>query len=155
MRQSLASAELLRLKAALRDLVTLNGGGNRAAEATGLDASTVSRQCSPEHLDRFMAMDHVALLERDAGKPVVSALMAEMAGARLAPDPVANPHAALSVLSREFGDVASEMAAALGDGRITPNEAAAIDAEAAELIAAAERIRRQCAAIRADVVRRG
>jgi hypothetical protein len=149
MRQTLSTAELLRLKAALRDLVTLVGGGSRAAVATGLDASTVSRQCSPEHLDRFMAMDHVAVLERDAGQPVVSALMVEMAGGHAAPDPAAHPLAALSALHARFGAVSTGMLDALADGRITPAEAARVDGDLSELMAAGERLRRQFAAIRA------
>lgn len=123
----------LQIKAAFRDLVKLAGGQERSALVLGISQARISEACSVNHPERSPRVDHVAVLEADADQPVVTKLLAQLAGqVRVALDPSdpLDPHLHLARIIKETGDVTSAMSQALADGRISPAEARGLRAEA-------------------------
>lgn len=118
------------LKATCRDLVKAAGGQERVALVTRGSQGKISEALSPHHPERFMAIDQVADLERDVGAPVVTRLLAEMAGYELTPRSAARAKSA----ARHLADVISAgnaveagLALALADnGGLSTTEAAAL-----------------------------
>lgn len=78
-------------------------------------------------------VSHFTVLEDDAGAPVVTKLLAQLAGhglVALDPSDPLDPHLHLARIIKETGDVTSAMSQALADGRISPSEARALRSEA-------------------------
>lgn len=123
----------LQLKAAFRDLVKLAGGQERCALLLGISQARISEACSVNHLERSPRLDHVAMLEEDTDEPVVTKLLAQLAGCDLVAldraDPL-DPHLHLARIIKETGDVTSAMSQALADGAISTDEARTLRAEA-------------------------
>lgn len=118
------------LKAAVRDLVTAAGGGVRAAKISRADAPMLSRYGSV-HDERFAPIDVIADLEQEVGDPIVTRMLADLAGYELVPKAEAQAHGEDFI--QHVADVATTMGAAVGglaqaqaDGRVTPEEAAAL-----------------------------
>ncbi|MDU8943002.1 hypothetical protein [Ovoidimarina sediminis] len=102
-----------------------------ACEATGKSKATLGRYFSdaPEHADRFMPVDTVAVLEEAAGYPHVTSALAELSGARVEHDPARpnqperNMNDHVIALSQRFALLMAEYHQSIEDGVISVNEA--------------------------------
>ncbi len=112
-------------------------GVEAAARVSGKSKATLGRYYSDadEHADRFMPVDVVAALEREAGYPLMTEALAELAGVTLAQDPdrrnapERGMNANVTALSQRFALLMAEYMAAIEDGVITVNEARRMLAE--------------------------
>lgn len=116
----------INLKVAFRDLVALAGGVNRAVSVTRGCQSKMSESVSLNMMSRFPAIDQIADLEADCGQPVMTRLLAELAGYSLSPL-VANAKQStmlqhLSAISRDAGSFGGQLADAIADGKIDAKE---------------------------------
>ncbi|MEO0391558.1 MAG: hypothetical protein AAF218_11555 [Pseudomonadota bacterium] len=103
-----------------------------ACEMTGKSKATLGRYYSdnPEHADRFMPIDAVVHLEREASYPHVTSALAELIGGAINYDD-RKPNAAsmgsvnsdVIALSQRFAMLMSEYQQSIEDGVITVNEA--------------------------------
>jgi hypothetical protein len=103
-----------------------------ACTLTGKSKATLGRYYSdnPEHADRFMPVDAVALLEEAAGYPHVTSALAEIRGITLSYDE-RRPNDTKSggintdviALSQRFAMLIAEYQQSMEDGIITINEA--------------------------------
>lgn len=137
--RQLPASDYQKLKAASRALVATVGGAVAAAAVTRGDHQSVSRYGSahPDNADRFMPIDVVADLESECEQPVLTRVLAEMSGFLLVPVPraVGSGTALGRVVAaalKETSQVFVRMADALGDGRLSADEAREIAAEVNE-----------------------
>jgi len=119
-------AVYLRLKAAARALVKKAGGQESAAMVTRASHQTLSRYGLPDDAT-FMPVDVVADLEADVGAPVITRVLADLAGCLLIAKPAGDGTdpvwiARLSRLAKESGEAIAAIGHALEDGAITPEE---------------------------------
>lgn len=107
-------------------------GVEPACEITGKSKATLGRYYSdnPEHADRFMPVDTVALLEEAASYPHVTSALAELKGITLSHDdrrPNTERSGGVSTdviaLSQRFAMLMAEYHQSIEDGIITVNEA--------------------------------
>lgn len=129
----------LSLKAGFRDLVRLAGGQDRAAKMAGTSQSRISENASGNYPDCTPRVHHVVILEHDARVPVITRIMAEMAGYELVPMGTCStqdPHTHLARIIKDTGEVAGGLSQALADGGISPQEARTLKREAHEAIEA-------------------
>ncbi len=106
-------------------------GVEAACELTGKSKATLGRYYSEsdEHDDRFMPIDVVAQLESSSRFPHVTAALADLRGITLSYDAEKRNAATKGVnqdvvaLAQRFAMLMSEYNMAIGDGRITVNEA--------------------------------
>jgi hypothetical protein len=148
----LSSAWHFRLKAAQRDLIDMAGGIERAAALTSVSKSQVGRWRNPTDPD-VIAITAALLLEAECGTPLVTTVMAELNGRRLA-DPDESNVAAGNVLVRhaeavrQAGELMAQGAMAFADGKLTPAEAAALDRASASTERALSELRMAIAGVR-------
>ncbi|RKQ95450.1 hypothetical protein [Maricaulis maris] len=76
-----------RLKSASADVMEQNGGTVRAASRTRGSDETLRKAMRHEYPDNWLGIDQVADLEVRAGRPFVTAELAELAGYILIPSP--------------------------------------------------------------------
>ncbi|MGU3495907.1 hypothetical protein ACLBXM_17845 [Xanthobacteraceae bacterium A53D] len=118
------------IKGAFRDLVAAAGGGARAARQTRADGPLISRYGSINEPDRFPPADVIADLEQDVGDPIVTRLLADLAGYVLVPKALADAQGEdflqhLADCSRSTAAVVAGLAEAhANDGVVDPEEAA-------------------------------
>lgn len=106
-------------------------GVEAACKLTGRSKATIGRYYSDqeEHDDRFMPIDVVAQLEAASTFPHVTAALADLRGITLAYDGDKRNAASSGVnqdvvaLAQRFAQLMSEYNQAIGDGKITANEA--------------------------------
>lgn len=106
-------------------------GIEAACSLTGKSKATLGRYYSDqdEHGDRFMPIDVVAQLEAAARFPHVTAALADLRGITLSYDaekrnaPNKGVNQDVVALAQRFAMLMSEYNTAIGDGRITANEA--------------------------------
>jgi hypothetical protein len=106
-------------------------GVETAARITGKSKATLGRYYSDndEHDERFMPIDVVAELEAASRFPHVTAALADLRGITLSYDAEKRNATSTGVnqdvvaLAQRFATLMSEYNAAIGDGRITVNEA--------------------------------
>jgi hypothetical protein len=107
-------------------------GIEKACAITGKSKATLGRYYSDhdEHADRFMPIDAVALLEKEARYPFVTGALAELGGASLQYDerrPNADRPGGVNsdviALSQRFAMLMAEYHQSMEDGKITVNEA--------------------------------
>ena len=108
-------------------------GVEPACEISGKSKATLGRYYSdnPEHSDRFMPIDTVALLEAAASYPHVTAALAELRGITLsydkerrnADDDKGGVNQDVIALSQRFAMLMAEYQQSIEDGVITINEA--------------------------------
>lgn len=150
----MATARILRIKAAQDQLVALCGGLDESAAISNFGRSTVGRWKDLGD-PTLMPLGAVMALEAHCGQPLVTAALAELAGRRLA-DPEPATADQVNVMARhaeaivQAGELMSAGATAFADGRVTPNEATAIDRAAGQLERALGDYRKALAGIRAD-----
>ena len=150
---TIPSAWFYRLKAAQRDLIERCGGVVRAGEKCSASKSEAGRWNHDGYPD-LMPLAAVLQLEADCGMPLVTGVMAELNGRRLA-DPEAIEEAVNGCIMAAHAEVvvqASDLMAkgamAFSDGRLTPTETAGIDRAAAALERATSNLRQAAAAAR-------
>lgn len=107
-------------------------GIEAACELTGKSKATLGRYYSDhdEHADRFMPVDAVALLEKEASYPHVTSALAELKGISLSfderrenMDKNGGIGSDVIMLSQRFAMLMSEYHQSIEDGVITINEA--------------------------------
>ena len=106
-------------------------GVEAACELTGKSKATIGRYYSDqdEHGDRFMPIDVVAELEAAARFPHVTAALADLRGITLSYDVERRDPASGGInsdvvaLAQRFGMLMAEYNQAIGDGKISINEA--------------------------------
>lgn len=106
-------------------------GIEAACALTGRSKATLGRYYSDqdEHGDRFMPIDVVAQLEAAARFPHVTAALADLRGVTLSYDaekrnaPTKGVNQDVVALAQRFAMLMSEYNSAIGDGRISSNEA--------------------------------
>ena len=108
-----------------------DAGIEAACEATGKSKATLGRYYSDqsEHDDRFMPIDVVAKLEAASRFPHVTSALADLRGITLSYDAERKNAASSGVnqdvvmLAQRFAVLMSEYNSAIGDGKISVNEA--------------------------------
>lgn len=119
-------ADYLKLKSASRRVVTAAGGQQSAACITRVVQQNMSRYGGPNE-PQFMPVDVVADLETDIGDPIITRVLADLAGYSLVKKREGNNQKPfiqhLSEVTREQSDVVSALADALKDGEVSPDEA--------------------------------
>lgn len=126
--RQLPSREYMSIKAAWRDLIDAAGGVTRAAAITRGNASLLSRY-GATHENMYPPIDMVMDLEAEVGEPIVTRVLADIAGQALVTKAVARPapdyvkH--LGEVGEDAGDVISALSGAIAGG-VTEQEAAGI-----------------------------
>lgn len=126
-------------KAAVRRAVTAAGGCTAAAEVVRVDAARLSRYGNAD-APEFAPVDVCFDLDAAAGDNVVLRAWANLAGFELVAREsverqVAKDLTALAgPLAREAGELVSTAIEAAADGKVSPNEAKRLHAEAADVI---------------------
>ena len=146
-------AFLYRVKAAQRDLIDRCGGIMRSVDLTGFAKSQVGRWHNPLDSD-IMPPGAIRALEADCGNPMITAVMAEACGRRLAdPDEERRAErdllAAYSEMMRLQAEVVHRMAIAISDGHVSPAEATAVDRALAKVESSTAELRSTLAVIKA------
>ncbi|WP_217577351.1 hypothetical protein [Mesorhizobium sp. GbtcB19] len=152
MPETIPSAWFYRLKAAQRDLIERCGGIVRSGEKCSESKSEVGRWNNDGYPD-LMPLAAVLQLEADCKVPLVTAVMAELNGRRLADaDTFEAANASIMAAHAEVvvraGELMAKGAMAFADGRLTPAEIAGMDRAAADLEKAAAELRSATAAAR-------
>lgn len=132
-------AERRGLKTGFRALVHGCGGLEAAAAATRVAKTVLALGYDHAAADRFPAVDVVADLERAAGEPILTQLLAAMQGYALARiEPVAGCELrAIANVGERSSEVFAAFGRAMADGAITAEERALIHQELLDLVAAA------------------
>lgn len=125
-RMSIASYLKKHTEALVKDV-----GIEAACELTGKSKATIGRYYSEndEHDDRFMPIDVVAALEAASRFPHVTSALADLRGITLSYDGEKRNSSTKGVnqdvvaLAQRFGMLMAEYNQAIGDGKITGNEA--------------------------------
>lgn len=154
---TISDAWFYRLKSAQRDLIKQCGGIERSADISSFGKSTVGRWNNggdPE----LMPVTAVLLLEAECGTPLVTTVMAELNGRRLAdPDEfgrgTGNILARYAEAVRQSGELMAVGAQAFADGKVTPAEATQLDRVASDVERALSEFRQLLAGARADGLR--
>ncbi|TGQ69542.1 hypothetical protein EN829_014900 [Mesorhizobium sp. M00.F.Ca.ET.186.01.1.1] len=154
MSDALPAAWFYRLKAAQRDLIARAGGIERSADLASMSKSQVGRFNNAGDPD-LMPLPAVLMLEAECASPLVTAVMAELNGRRLADAEVGDTANASIMASHaevvvQAGELMAKGAIAFADGRLTPSEAAGIDRSAASLENAVSNLRQATASARVN-----
>lgn len=148
-----SDAWMFRVKAAQRDLIEACGGIRRVETRFNYGKSTVGRW-NDGNDPTLMPVTAIVALENDCGIPYVTGALAEVNGRRLT-DPDEDKVSDVCVMTthaellRHTAELANGMAIAIGDSRVTPAEAHAIDRIAASMQNAMNDMRAALAAIKA------
>lgn len=124
-------------KAAVRRAVKIAGGPNAAAELVRADAARLSRYGNVD-APEFAPVDVCFELDRAAGDNVILRAWADLCGVDITPRNIDERVShdltvAAGQVARESGELISATIDAAADGKVTPNEAKAIDEAAADL----------------------
>jgi hypothetical protein len=126
-----------RLKAAWRDLVEACGGPDRVSKLTrARNHSLITEYGKPHCLDRFPPLDVIADLEAECGQPIVTRVVADMAGCDLVcreTKPLASVRSLIAAVTRETADVTAKFLEA-EPGGLSESERIAIRLEADQAI---------------------
>ncbi len=127
------------LKTGFRVLVQQAGGLEAAAAATRVNKTVLAASYDQEAKDRFPALDVVADLERAAGVPVVTKLLAGMHGLALVHvEPISGcAISAIASVGQNSSQVFAAFGRAVADGAITDGERAVLRQEMLDLVAVA------------------
>lgn len=141
-----------RIKTATRALVKMIGTAEAAAIIAGVSRSVMQRWASPVDAD-IITLTAAMKLEAECGVPCVTEAMAARSGLTLVRDDGSAPPAcmltAYGSVTEEFGELSGRVAEALKDGKLSPNEHAAICEAAANVQRAAGAIQGTSARLRA------
>ena len=134
-----SDAERRALKTGFRVLVQGCGGLEAAAAATRVAKTGLAAGYDQEAADRFPALDVVADLERAAGQPVITKLLAAMHGMALVHvEPISGcVLSAIASVGEHSGEVFAAFGRAMADGAITVAERETLRREMLDLVAVA------------------
>lgn len=137
--REISPVEFAALKTASRALVRGVGGIEAAALVCRYQKSAIAEACSPNVADRTLPLDVVADLERCAGQPVVTRVLAGLAGHALLPlpAPVTAEAAGIARVLARAASVGARFAEAMADGAISPGERQALKDELLAVLDAA------------------
>jgi len=124
-KQRLSTDNIAILKTATRRLVRAAGGVESAASATRVGKSILSDYQNPALTDHFMPIDVAAELEGDTGTDHVTQAMCRLAGGYFVRNKAGNIvdfSAHMPELGKSIGEVWSQTAVALADGKISDSE---------------------------------
>jgi hypothetical protein len=142
-----------RIHAALRELIGEAGGCEEAGKPLGLKKAQMGRM-NVDPPEAFMNIFQLSKLEAFVGQPLVSRVLAGMAGfdlvEREAVAPIGNPciNSSVAVVMGEVADLGKVYAELVSDG-ISPTDALLIDRELQHAAKAIEHARQACAAVQA------
>jgi hypothetical protein len=127
------------LKTGFRVLVQHAGGLEAAAAASRLNKTHLAVSYDQQAKDRFPPLDVVADLERAAGVPVLTRLMAGMHGMALVHvEPISGcAISAIAAVGQNSSEVFAAFGRAVADGAITDSERAVLRQEMLDLVAVA------------------
>ncbi|GAB5505815.1 MAG: hypothetical protein Rhirs2KO_09780 [Rhizobiaceae bacterium] len=152
----MSTARILRIKAAQNQLIAACGGIDGAVDALEgkFGRSTVGRWNDLGD-PTLMPLTAVLDLQAHTNQPMIASALAELCGRRLAdPDGAIVKQASAMAQHAEAimhaGELMAAGAQAFADGKVTPNEATAIDRAAGLLEQAVAAYRKTLAGIRAD-----
>lgn len=119
-----APADVRALKTAARLLIGAVGGLEAAASVCRVNKTVLAAAYDPHQPDRFLPIDVVADLELVAAEPVVTHVLARLAGQALVPiGPAGGLEAqALVQVFRGAADVGAEYATAMADAHLSAAE---------------------------------
>lgn len=123
--REITGTEFAALKVASRALVKALGGGEAASLVCRYNPPALSDACSLSKCDRSLPIDVVADLERCAGEPVVTRILAGLSGHALVPLPAQGPGHEVADIARVLSgsaDLAAVFARAMEDGRLAGAE---------------------------------
>jgi len=131
--------ELCALKTGSLVLVRRAGGLEAAALTTRVNKTVLAAGYDQHAKDRFFALDVVADLERAAGAPVVTRLLAGMHGLALVHvEPISGcAISAIAAVGQNSSEVFAAFGRAVADGAITDGERAVLRQEMLDLVAVA------------------
>jgi hypothetical protein len=145
------------IKAAFEELVGRVGGQVPAEASCRVSQSTIQRYCSTldEHAALFPPADVIRDLEAVAGEPIVTSMLAGLAGYTIVREPnVAAPSkdvfAALADLSREMSDITTAVCTGFNDGKFCDVDAARTIREVNDVIERAAQMRALLQSIAGD-----
>lgn len=149
-----ANARHFLLKAKQRDLIAACGGIERAAAICNYSKSTVGRWANAEGPE-LMPLDAIFALEEECGRFDMSEAICAARGRLMAETELA-AGANASVMERyaetisQFGALATTGAMAFADLKLTANEAAQLDRDAARAIEKLNELRKAAAHVRGE-----
>lgn len=149
----MTTARVLRIKSAQQQLIAVCGGLDDSAAISSFGRSTVGRWNDLGD-PTLMPLAAVVALEAHCGAPLVTSALAEVSGRRLA-DPDTMAAATGCVLSShsqaiaQAAELMSVGALAFADGKVSVNEAVAMDRAAAQMERSLGELRKALAAARA------
>jgi hypothetical protein len=142
-----------RIHSSLRELISEAGGCEEAGKPLGLKKAQLGRM-NVDPPEAFMNIFQLSKLEAFVGQPIVTQVMAGMAGFDLvarepsAPIGKACIHSTVGTVMGEVADLAKIYAELVVDG-LSPTDATLIDSELQQAAKAIEHARQACAAVRA------
>ena len=124
----ISAVDLAALKTAARRLVAAVGGLEAAATVCRYSKTALAAAYDPNTPDRFPPADVIADLELVAGRPIVTAVLARIAGHALVPVAPAEGLAAQALVAvfRGSSGVGEAWSEALADARVSDGERAAV-----------------------------
>lgn len=142
-----------RIHSALRELIGEAGGCEEAGKPLGLKKAQLGRM-NVDPPEAFMNIFQLSKLEAFVGQPIVTQVMAGMAGFDLvAREPAALSakaciHSTVGTVMGEVADLARVYSELVVDG-LSPTDATLIDSELQQAAKAIEHARQACAAVKA------
>lgn len=117
------SEQQLKLKAATRRLVKEAGTQEEAARVLGMHHSIIGHWGQPERSESYIRADAIIALEKEAGQPIVTELLADEAGYELRPrrvemvqmHPVRGSLDRLARIVKEIGELGAAVHEAIQD----------------------------------------
>jgi prepilin-type processing-associated H-X9-DG protein len=146
----ISDAWFYRIKAATRDAVTRCGGVIRAGEIARASKTEVSRWQTTGD-PAVIPLPAALALEAECGEPLITAVMADLNGRRLA-DGDRDGGSATNIIARHagvlqsIGEMVASAAAAFADGHVTTAEAEVLDRAASTVARAIDAFRDDLAA---------
>lgn len=124
----ISATEVAAMKTASRALVTLVGGVDAAALVCRYGPSALSDGYNLHRPDKTLPLDVVADLERVAGQPLVTAVLARLSGHALVPVAPGQCREAQAIaeIGRGSAEVFAAWAAAMGDDTLSDAERKAV-----------------------------
>jgi hypothetical protein len=118
------------------------GGAVALAPVIGKNPATLSHEVNPNYPTAKLGLDDAVKLSVWTQDRRIASAFASQVGCMLLPLPATERECsgieALTTMAREFAELIAEAGAALADNRVTPNEIARIQEEAAQLVASVE-----------------
>jgi hypothetical protein len=141
------------IKAAQRDLITMAGGIERAANLTGFAKSTIGRWNNPGDPE-LMPLSAIRSLERETDQPLITTIMAHETGRKvLEPNGPISDAAVLEELGRsmmmDVAELVSTITNAARDNHISPAEGVTIGNPTARLRDTVRKIEQFVGAVKA------